>query len=179
MRSASNTARTALVPLSPISGMENVAREVHIPPDYHHQTLLCGPERLPFYRVDPRVTDDNFKDVTTILEPGSWFRLQILYPAGPISFDDGLKLVEEQGGMLVGAHGLVMLRYAIFKGQLQPIFRENRRYFSFDWRTALPEDKGNPLLPYVVRDHRDNYSLELASTNLMLGEHDGILVFTN
>ncbi len=115
--------------------------EVVVPMDYVHATCLSDLARdfghmiSPFY---PVLTDDNYRNVTTRMEPGERFVAKIFHIVGLETSFACLGLLDRERAILAGAQGLALV-FRVAKDRLPP----DLWTVSFDRPDALFFDSHN------------------------------------
>ncbi|MDO8604519.1 MAG: hypothetical protein Q7K40_03975 [bacterium] len=131
-----------------------------VPKNYDHATQLSSfnkKYRKEFYYYNEAITDKNYANATTKLEPGRSLKVKVFQIKKTVTSEDCLEYLRSQKAIFVGAQG-ASLAYEQGKGEL-PIGRWTA---SFDEKNALWADGGHGV-PRLDRDSGGGFEFYLGS----------------
>jgi hypothetical protein len=128
--------------------------KVVVPKGYDHGTRLdsfCREHANKFYIYNKDITDENFGQATTQLNPGRKFTVKVFQITERVTSEDCLSYLYSQGAVFVGAQGLTLAWEQ--KKNCLPV---NRWSVSFDEKPAFFKGRGSNAVwvPYMGRKMR-------------------------
>lgn len=131
-----------------------------VPQGYDHATHLTSFSKehcKEFAYYNDAITDKNYANVTTKLEPGRKFKVKVFQIKEAVTSEDCLAHLRLQKAVLVGAQGA-----SLYYEQCRDLWQINRWLISFDEKDALWEDAdGDHRVPHVNRDSAGDFKFGL------------------
>ncbi len=134
-----------------------------IPHNYTHITRLTdfkGRFEKEFYLYNNDITDENFKNPSSILQPDKKLKIKLVRLCAmhqPVTSEDCIRVLKNQRALLTGAQGISLL-YEISKDQLP----KGKWYVSFDEKERLWGD-GFHKVPYLYPYLDNAWKFDLGS----------------